>query len=66
MDINSLNEIIENYENKPNKDLLSVRTILIEEFDKTKELIISLTRHLDNIEEKYNIINNEIGKRNIK
>jgi len=66
MDINSLNEIIENYENKPNKDLLSVRTILVEEFDKTKELIISLTRHLDNIEEKYNIINNEIGKRNIK
>lgn len=66
MDINSLNEIIQNYENKPNKDLLSARNVLVEEFDKTKELIISLTRHLDSIEEKYNVINNEIGKRNIK
>jgi hypothetical protein len=66
MDINSLNEIIQNYENKPNKDLLSARNVLVEEFDKTKELILSLTRHLDSIEEKYNVINNEIGKRNIK
>lgn len=59
-------EIANDCENKPNKDLLSARDLLIEEFEKTKELVISLTRHMDAVENIYNKINNEIKKRNIR
>ena len=59
-------DIANDCENKPNKDLISARDLLIEEFEKTKDLVISLTRHLDAVEGIYNKINNEIKKRNIK
>ena len=59
-------EIANDCNNKPNKDLLSAKEILIKEFEKTKELIIDLTRHLDAIEGLYNKVNEEIKKRNIK
>jgi hypothetical protein len=36
---------------------------LSEEFEKTKELIIDLTRHLDGVESLYNKVNKEIEKR---
>lgn len=58
-------EIANDSENKPNKDLISARDILMTEFEKTKELIIDLTRHLDAVEDLYNKVNNEIKKRNI-
>jgi hypothetical protein len=63
MDINKIIEISENAENKPNKDLISARDILIEEFEKTKDLIINLTKHLEGVEEMYDKVNNEIKKR---
>lgn len=63
MDKDKINNIIENVSDKPNKDLIECRDILYDEFEKTKELIIDLTRHLDAVEVNYNIINNEIGKR---
>lgn len=66
MDKNKILDIIENIENKSNKDLLEARSILETEFDSSKELIINLTRHLESIEEFYNKINKEIGKRNIR
>ena len=66
MDINKIIEISNNVEDKPNKDLISARDILIEEFDKTKDLIINLTKHLEGIEGMYDKINNEIKKRIIK
>ena len=50
-------------ENKSNKDLLIVADELNEEFEKTKELIIDLTRHLDGVESLYNKVNKEIEKR---
>ena len=50
-------------EDNTNKDLFEVKNILIEEFEKTKELIINLVRHLDSVENNYNVINNEIEKR---
>jgi len=43
--------------------LIECRDSLLDEFEKTKELIVNLTRHLEAIEEYYNVINNEIGKR---
>jgi len=63
MDIEKINEIVKNAKDKPNKDLIEARDILIIEFDKTRELIIDLTRHLDAVESSYEIINTEIGNR---
>lgn len=58
-------EIANDVENKSNKDLIQSLYLLSEEFEKTKTLIIDLTRHLDSIESIYNKINNEIKKRNL-
>lgn len=66
MDINKVIEISNDSENKSNKDLISARDILMEEFDKTKDLIINLTKHLEGVEEMYDKVNNEIKKRIIK
>jgi hypothetical protein len=63
MDIEKINEIVINAKDKSNKDLIETRDILITEFDKTKELIIDLTRHLESVETSYEIINTEIGNR---
>jgi hypothetical protein len=56
-------EISKDVINKSNKDLFDSLDELQIEYDKTKDLIINLTRHLENIELLYNKINNEIGKR---
>lgn len=66
MDKKKLIEIIENIQDKSNNDLLIAQKELYDEFNKTKELIIDLTRHLDGVEELYNNVNDEIGKRIIK
>jgi hypothetical protein len=63
MDKDVITEIVKNVSDKTNKDLLEARTTLLEEFTKTKELIIELTRHLEIVEEYYETINKEIGKR---
>jgi hypothetical protein len=63
MDKDKLIEIVKNVQDKSNKDLLESRDILFVEFNKTKELIVDLTRHLDAIENHYEIINKEIGRR---
>jgi hypothetical protein len=63
MEKEKLVEIVENLENKSNKDLYVVSQQLETEFNKTKDLIISLTRHLDTIEKMYNDVNDEIKKR---
>lgn len=55
--------IANNSENSSNKDLVEVRDFLIEEYTKTKEIIIDLTKHLDGVEELYNKVNNELEKR---
>lgn len=63
MDKDKIIEIVENVTDKSNKDLIVARATLIEEFTKTKELIIELTRHLEIVEEYYDTINKEVGKR---
>jgi len=47
----------------PNKDLIAVLDFLYEDFEKTKDLIIKLTTHLDTTENSYNKILEEINKR---
>lgn len=63
MDKEKIIEVSDDVENKSNKDLFLVVNELYEEYDKTKELIITLTNHLENVEIVYNKVNDEIAKR---
>ena len=63
MDKDKLLEIAKDVKNKSNKDLFIVVNELYTEFEKTKQLIVDLTRHLDSVEELYNEVNLEIEKR---
>lgn len=63
MDKEKIIEVSGDVENKSNKDLFLVVNELYEEYDKTKELIITLTNHLENVEIVYNKVNDEIAKR---
>jgi uncharacterized phage infection (PIP) family protein YhgE len=63
MNVEKIHEVVNDVKNKPNKDLFESVEILYKEFEETKKLIIDLTRHMDSIEDMYNIINEEIGKR---
>jgi hypothetical protein len=56
-------EILKDYKNKPNKDLIFVMNFLSKEFDDTKEVIIQLTKKLDKIESTYNKILKEYDDR---
>lgn len=63
MDKEKLTEIAKNPQDKTNKDLIESRDFLFAEFNKTKELIVELTRHLDTVQSYYEAINKEIGDR---
>jgi len=63
MDKEKIIDIVKNVKDKSNKDLIESRDILHIEFEKTKELIINLTRHLEAIQTDYELINKEIGNR---
>lgn len=63
MEKEKIQELFDNIENKPNKILLEARDTLVLEFDKTKQLIIELTRHMDAVEKFYDLINKELGNR---
>jgi hypothetical protein len=63
MDVEKLIDVTKDYENKSNKDLFDAVNLLYEEHEKTKELIIELTKHLENVEFYYNKVNDEVGKR---
>lgn len=63
MDKNKIIEIASDVVNKSNKDLFVVLDELGGEFEKTKNLIVDLTRHLEAIEDLYNKVNTEIEKR---
>jgi len=66
IDLNKIIEISNEVENKSNKDLFYAIETLSIEFEKTKSLIIDLTRHLELVESMYDDINKEIGKRTRK
>jgi hypothetical protein len=63
MDKEKLIDVAKDYQNKSNKDLFDAVNLLYDEYEKTKELIIDLTRHLDTVEMLYNNVNDEVGKR---
>lgn len=63
MDRNKIIEIINDVKNKSNKDLLECEEVLFNEYEKTKEIVIELTKHMDTIEEMHYKISTEIEKR---
>lgn len=56
-------EIVENAKDKSNKDLFEAEDFLYNEFEKTKSLVIELTRHMDAIEDLHVRITKEIENR---
>ena len=60
-----MEEFFKDYKNKPNKELLTVLETLKVEFDKTRELIVTLSHHMDDTEKKFKMVESEIKKRNI-
>ena len=62
MELNKVIEIGNDVVNSSNKDLVDARDFLIGEFDKTKEIIIELTKQLESIELLYNNVNGELNK----
>ncbi len=63
MEKKKLQNILEEYKNKPNKDLLEAADSLKNEFEETKELLLKLSKHLDFVEEAYFKVYNELKDR---
>lgn len=58
-------QIIKEYKTLPNKDLVYALDFLKEDFDRTKDNIINLTKHLDKVENSYNLILKEYQNRTV-
>lgn len=65
MDKDKFLSIINDIENKSNKDLLDVEVLLYQEFETAKKIALDLTKHMDAIEEIYIKVNKEIEKRKV-
>lgn len=57
-------EIINDFKNRSNKDLLFVLNLLDEDFNLTKKSMIKLSEHLDKLENTYNVVLKEYQNRN--
>jgi len=57
-------EFFKEYKDKPTKEILDVMKVLKDEFDKTKNIIVDLTNHLESVERKFNLLDKEVDKRN--
>jgi hypothetical protein len=57
-------DIIKDYKNRPNKDLIKALDLLSQDFEYTKNKIIELSTHLDKVEYTYNTILKEYDGRN--
>ena len=58
-----MTEFFKEYKEKSNDDILDVMKTLKDEFDKSKSIIVELTYHIEDMERKFNILNDEIKKR---
>lgn len=63
LSIEEVKDIVADVKNRGNKDLIAVMDFLTEDFDETKNIIIDLTVHLDNIENLYNSVLKEYKSR---
>jgi|TARA_B100001778_G_C18513535_1_gene595377 hypothetical protein len=58
-------EFFKEYKTKSNDEILKTMKILKDEFDKTKKIIVDLSYHLEDVERKFNLLNDEVSKRKI-
>lgn len=63
INVEQVTQIIQEIDSRPNSDLTKVMDFLREDFDETKDMIINLTKHLDNIETMYDLVHKEYKKR---
>jgi hypothetical protein len=56
-------EIIKDYKNRPNKDLIKAMDILTQDFEFTKNKLVELSNHLDKVEFTYNTLLKEYNER---
>ena len=56
-------ERIKDYKNKSNNEIAEALTLLKNNFENTKKLVVDLTYRLDSIESKYNTLNKELKSR---
>jgi hypothetical protein len=59
-----IKNIISEYKDRPNKDLVLAMDALSNEFDKTKDTIIKLTFYLETVEKSYDKLLKEYNERN--
>jgi hypothetical protein len=58
-----MSEFFKEYKEKSNNEILEVMQTLKDEFELSKNVMIELTYHIDDIEKKFNVLNEEIKKR---
>lgn len=58
-------EFFKDYKTRPNNELFDMLTLLKKEFDTTKDTMVKLSHHLDDVESKFKLIEDEIKKRNL-
>lgn len=56
-------EIIKDYKNRPNKDLIIAMDLITQDFEYTKNTLIKMSKHLDKLEHTYNLILKEFNGR---
>jgi len=61
--LEKIGEIVNDFKNHSNKDLMLAMDTLSGEFEKAKENVIKLTYYLDNLENTYNTILKEYRQR---
>jgi hypothetical protein len=59
-------EIIKDYKNRPNKDIIVALDLVSQDFEYTKKTLIDLSKHLDKLEHTYNILLKEYNSRNAR
>jgi len=64
IDIDKLNSIITEIKSSGNSELIQAMDFLSEDFEETKQMIINLSLHLDNVENLYNKVLSEYNLRN--
>jgi len=63
--LEQLTVILEDVKSQPNSELIKVMNFLNDDYEETKNVIIKLTNHLDNIENLYDKVYKEFNNRNL-
>jgi hypothetical protein len=57
-------EIIKDFKNRSNKELIKVMDLITQDFEYTKNTLVDLSKHLDKLEYTYDLILKEYNNRN--